>query len=187
MRARAQLIDFGGATFDAEDTIKSSIVNTRQYRAPEVIFRTGWSFPCDCWSLGCILVELCVSRFQLRSQLRSQLHPLTMIDRMQRPVLFRHLPTASGRHPRSSPVHRPSLPPTRARSPPMQVHWQPPLRNARLYGARRADGADAAGGDAALLRDGKRRALVLHAGRCVLRDYHYIYCANPSYNLTRFP
>ena len=33
------VIDFGGATYD--DERKSSIVNTRQYRAPEVISELG--------------------------------------------------------------------------------------------------------------------------------------------------
>lgn len=28
------------------------------FRAPEVILGLGWSFPCDIWSVGCILVEL---------------------------------------------------------------------------------------------------------------------------------
>ncbi|KJK76778.1 hypothetical protein H634G_07819 [Metarhizium anisopliae BRIP 53293] len=27
------------------------------YRAPEIILGLGWSFPCDIWSIGCILVE----------------------------------------------------------------------------------------------------------------------------------
>ena len=35
---KVKVIDFGGATYD--DERKSSIVNTRQYRAPEVIL--GW-------------------------------------------------------------------------------------------------------------------------------------------------
>lgn len=50
------MIDFGGATYDNER--KSSIVNTRQYRAPEVILDVGWSKPSDCWSAGCIAAEL---------------------------------------------------------------------------------------------------------------------------------
>ena len=29
-----------------------------QCRAPEVILGLGWTFPCDIWSVGCILVEL---------------------------------------------------------------------------------------------------------------------------------
>jgi serine/threonine protein kinase len=50
------VIDFGGATYDSEK--KSSVVNTRQYRAPEVILENGWSKPSDCWSIGCIIAEL---------------------------------------------------------------------------------------------------------------------------------
>eukprot|EP00479_Gromia_sphaerica_P008386 TRINITY_DN3158_c0_g1_i1.p1 TRINITY_DN3158_c0_g1~~TRINITY_DN3158_c0_g1_i1.p1 ORF type:complete len:191 (-),score=31.17 TRINITY_DN3158_c0_g1_i1:159-731(-) len=51
-----RLIDFGGATFDNEHHAR--MVNTRQYRAPEVILGLGWSFPSDMWSVGCILAEL---------------------------------------------------------------------------------------------------------------------------------
>lgn len=50
-----RLIDFGSATF--EDEYHSSVVSTRHYRAPEIIMNLGWSFPCDIWSIGCILVE----------------------------------------------------------------------------------------------------------------------------------
>lgn len=51
-----KVIDFGSATF--KDQYHSSVVSTRHYRAPEVILGLGWSFPCDMWSVGCILVEL---------------------------------------------------------------------------------------------------------------------------------
>lgn len=50
-----RLIDFGSATFD--DEYHSSVVSTRHYRAPEIILQLGWSFPCDIWSIGCIIVE----------------------------------------------------------------------------------------------------------------------------------
>ena len=50
-----RLIDFGSATFDNE--YHSAVVSTRHYRAPEIILGMGWSFPCDVWSIGCILVE----------------------------------------------------------------------------------------------------------------------------------
>jgi serine/threonine protein kinase len=46
--------DFGGATYDNKK--KSSVVNTRQYRAPEVILGTGWSMPSDLWSVGKITI-----------------------------------------------------------------------------------------------------------------------------------
>ena len=51
-----KVIDFGGATYDYEK--KSSVINTRQYRAPEVILGLGWSMPSDLWSAGCIIAEL---------------------------------------------------------------------------------------------------------------------------------
>ncbi|KAJ3108371.1 dual specificity protein kinase kns1 [Phlyctochytrium planicorne] len=50
-----RLIDFGSAIFHNE--YHSSVVSTRHYRAPEIILGLGWSFPCDMWSIGCILVE----------------------------------------------------------------------------------------------------------------------------------
>ncbi|GAA5975918.1 hypothetical protein JCM10908_005327 [Rhodotorula pacifica] len=50
-----QLIDFGSATFDKE--YHAQVVSTRHYRAPEIILCTGWTYPCDMWSIGCILVE----------------------------------------------------------------------------------------------------------------------------------
>ncbi|ORX54989.1 kinase-like protein [Hesseltinella vesiculosa] len=51
-----RLIDFGSATF--EQDYHASVVCTRHYRAPEIILGSGWSYPCDIWSVGCILVEL---------------------------------------------------------------------------------------------------------------------------------
>lgn len=71
-----RLIDFGSATFENE--FHSQVVSTRHYRAPEIILGKsassshpsssrvltllpsaglGWSFPCDMYSIGCILVE----------------------------------------------------------------------------------------------------------------------------------
>ncbi|KAE9969503.1 hypothetical protein BLS_006302 [Venturia inaequalis] len=50
-----RLIDFGSATFN--DEYHSSVVSTRHYRAPEIILNLGWSYACDIWSIGCILVE----------------------------------------------------------------------------------------------------------------------------------
>lgn len=51
-----RLIDLGSATYDWDH--KASVVNTRQYRAPEVMLGLGWSLPADMWSVGCIIMEL---------------------------------------------------------------------------------------------------------------------------------
>ncbi|XP_062100032.1 serine/threonine-protein kinase AFC3 isoform X3 [Humulus lupulus] len=77
-----KLIDFGSTTFDNEN--HSSIVSTRHYRAPEVILGLGWSYPCDMWSLGCILVELCSgdSLFQTHENLEH----LAMMERVLGPL-----------------------------------------------------------------------------------------------------
>eukprot|EP00927_Polykrikos_kofoidii_P022707 TRINITY_DN21121_c0_g1_i2.p1 TRINITY_DN21121_c0_g1~~TRINITY_DN21121_c0_g1_i2.p1 ORF type:complete len:550 (+),score=79.17 TRINITY_DN21121_c0_g1_i2:114-1652(+) len=53
---RIKLIDFGNATY--EDEHHSSIINTRQYRGPEVVLSLGWNELSDIWSLGCIFMEL---------------------------------------------------------------------------------------------------------------------------------
>ena len=59
-----RLIDFGGATYERFDEetgakqLRFETINTRQYRAPEVILGIGWDCQCDMWSLGCILAEL---------------------------------------------------------------------------------------------------------------------------------
>jgi dual-specificity kinase len=49
------VIDFGSATYN--DGYHSTLVSTRHYRAPEIILGCGWSYPCDLWSIGCIMLE----------------------------------------------------------------------------------------------------------------------------------
>lgn len=52
-----KVIDFGGAIFSEDH--HSGIINTRQYRAPEVILQCcSWNEKSDIWSAGCILYEL---------------------------------------------------------------------------------------------------------------------------------
>lgn len=51
-----KIIDFGNATYENEH--HSSIINTRQYRGPEVLLETQWNELSDIWSLGCIFLEL---------------------------------------------------------------------------------------------------------------------------------
>ena len=52
-----KMIDFGSATYEHENC--TGIINTRQYRGPEVMLgNTRWDHKSDMWSLGCILAEL---------------------------------------------------------------------------------------------------------------------------------
>ncbi|KAF3778454.1 Serine/threonine-protein kinase [Nymphaea thermarum] len=77
-----KLIDFGSTTFENE--AHSSVVSTRHYRAPEVILGLGWTYPCDIWSIGCILVELCSG--ETLFQTHENLEHLAMMERVLGPL-----------------------------------------------------------------------------------------------------
>ena len=52
-----KIIDFGGAIYFTDNC--TGIINTRQYRGPEVILNAGkWDEKTDVWSIACILEEL---------------------------------------------------------------------------------------------------------------------------------
>lgn len=51
-----RVIDFGGVK--KIESVHDGIIQTRQYRAPEVILRQQWSFAVDIWSVGCVMAEL---------------------------------------------------------------------------------------------------------------------------------
>lgn len=53
-----KIIDFGSAVFHKE--YHPPVISTRHYRAPEIVLGLGWSFPCDVWSIACVLVELVI-------------------------------------------------------------------------------------------------------------------------------
>ena len=53
---RIKIIDFGSATY--EDEHKTKVINTRQYRAPEVIIGQEWDCKSDIWGIACIALEL---------------------------------------------------------------------------------------------------------------------------------
>lgn len=55
-----KVIDFGSATYIYEEC--QDYVQTRPYRAPEIIFGCDYDFAVDMWSLGCILYELLTSK-----------------------------------------------------------------------------------------------------------------------------
>uniref|UniRef100_A0A6N2LEP6 dual-specificity kinase n=2 Tax=Salix viminalis TaxID=40686 RepID=A0A6N2LEP6_SALVM len=77
-----KLIDFGSTTFEHQD--HSYVVSTRHYRAPEVILGLGWNYPCDIWSVGCILVELCSG--EALFQTHENLEHLAMMERVLGPL-----------------------------------------------------------------------------------------------------
>ncbi|KAG6408870.1 hypothetical protein SASPL_131896 [Salvia splendens] len=88
-----KVIDFGSTTYDRQD--QSYIVSTRHYRAPEVILGLGWSYPCDVWSVGCILVELCSG--EALFQTHENLEHLAMMERVLGP-LPQHMLKKADRH-----------------------------------------------------------------------------------------
>ncbi|KXZ55462.1 hypothetical protein GPECTOR_2g1011 [Gonium pectorale] len=77
-----KVIDFGSATF--EEQYHSCIVSTRHYRAPEVILGLGWSYPCDMWSIGCILIELITG--EALFQTHENLEHLAMMEAVLGPM-----------------------------------------------------------------------------------------------------
>lgn len=92
-----RLIDFGSATF--EDGHHSRIVSTRHYRAPEVVIGAGWSFPCDLWSIGCVLVELITG--ETLFQTHEDMEHLAMMQQLLGPFpesLVRRSDSNSKRH-----------------------------------------------------------------------------------------
>lgn len=80
--AEIELIDFGSAV--AEGDFHSAIVSTRHYRAPEILLRQSWSYPCDLWSVGCILAELFTG--QTLFQTHDNLEHLALIEKILGPI-----------------------------------------------------------------------------------------------------
>lgn len=54
-----KIIDFGSSVFIND--VSYSYLQTRPYRAPELIFGCPFDFAVDMWSLGCVLYELVTS------------------------------------------------------------------------------------------------------------------------------
>lgn len=88
-----KLIDFGSTSFEHQD--HNYVVSTRHYRAPEVILGLGWNSPCDLWSVGCILVELCSG--EALFQTHENLEHLAMMERVLGPLPI-HMIRKADRH-----------------------------------------------------------------------------------------
>lgn len=61
--ARIKLVDFGGANFirSMRDVGTHPYIQSRSYRAPEIILKMAFDERIDLWSLGCITAELFTS------------------------------------------------------------------------------------------------------------------------------
>ena len=57
-----KLIDFGSAVVHRPGQKHYGLIQTRHYRAPEVVLNMEWDSKVDVWSIGCILVELICGR-----------------------------------------------------------------------------------------------------------------------------
>lgn len=55
-RVEVKLIDFGSSCFTTDNL--TSYIQSRSYRAPEVILGLPYGQKIDVWSLGCVLAEL---------------------------------------------------------------------------------------------------------------------------------
>jgi len=55
-----QVIDFGSSCYDHQRIY--TYIQSRFYRAPEVIFGARYGVAIDMWSVGCILAELLTGR-----------------------------------------------------------------------------------------------------------------------------
>jgi len=80
--SNVKLIDFGGSTFSHEH--HSTVINTRQYRAPEVTLGNGWTESSDLWSAGCLAAELYSGRMLFPTH--ENLEHLAMMEASVEPI-----------------------------------------------------------------------------------------------------
>jgi dual specificity tyrosine-phosphorylation-regulated kinase 2/3/4 len=64
--ATVKLIDFGSACFITDQL--SSYVQSRSYRAPEVVLGLPYDSKIDLWSLGCVVAELFTGRVLFQNE-----------------------------------------------------------------------------------------------------------------------
>lgn len=76
---RIKLIDLGSAEYE-RDANRYSTVNTRQYRAPEILLQIGWSFPSDIWCAGCVVAELKLGKLLFPA--KDDVEHLALIERV---------------------------------------------------------------------------------------------------------
>ncbi|KAL4447899.1 hypothetical protein ABPG75_005118 [Micractinium tetrahymenae] len=85
LRTGCKLVDFGNACWTHLQF--SSTIQTRQYRAPEVIMGAGYGGAADIWSLGCLVYELATGQYLFNPRTvgtrgRDRDHLLQMMQRL---------------------------------------------------------------------------------------------------------
>lgn len=61
---KVKIVDMGNACYTYKKF--SSLIQTRNYRSPEVIIRSKYDETADIWSLGCTIFELVTGRLLFR-------------------------------------------------------------------------------------------------------------------------
>jgi len=61
---KVKVVDMGNACYTTKKL--SSLIQTRNYRGPEVIIRSTYDTSADIWSLGCTVFELVTGRILFR-------------------------------------------------------------------------------------------------------------------------
>ena len=59
-QSKLRIIDFGSGCFSNKRVF--TYIQSRFYRAPEVILEVGYDYKIDIWSLGCVLAEMVIGR-----------------------------------------------------------------------------------------------------------------------------
>mmetsp|Transcript_1975 Transcript_1975/g.4201 ORF Transcript_1975/g.4201 Transcript_1975/m.4201 type:complete len:484 (-) Transcript_1975:269-1720(-) len=78
-----RLIDFGTAEFCAFGKMRHALVGTRQYRAPEVLFSTGWDATLDVWAVACVVTEMLCGRQLFPAPHEGDLEHLAYVERVR--------------------------------------------------------------------------------------------------------
>lgn len=80
------LVDFGNAYFYHTRTRHE--VQDRRYRAPEVILDLNYGYPCDIWSVGCVVFELATGfvLFEPEDALTKDIQQLYLFEKMLGPL-----------------------------------------------------------------------------------------------------
>ena len=78
-----RVIDFGTAEFCAKSKMRHALVGTRQYRAPEVMFGSGWNATLDVWAVACVMTEMLCGRQLFPAPHEGDLEHLAYIERVR--------------------------------------------------------------------------------------------------------